>query len=285
MKSIPNLFILGTQRSGTTLLTRILSAHPALFIQNEISVDNVFANHDKSSICHAIDLEIQKRHQHNIIDLMKQENKTHWGVKDPQLTEHLDKLQLFIDDAKFIIILRDPRAVVRSYIENKWGLGTNAYTGALRWRSEVALQRKFAVEHPDKVLIIRYEDLVSDLETIMKKVCGFIGCSYDDSITEYYKQSAKYKANKSNINTNKKPDKSYSDKWKKGLNTQQIGIIDYVTEQEMLACDYQLYGTTIKPNKLCVLWYKIHQKVLGEFQIQYQLKRVWLKNKWQRLKN
>ena len=38
----PNIILLGTQRSGTTLLTRMLSAHSAIFIQNEISVEKIF---------------------------------------------------------------------------------------------------------------------------------------------------------------------------------------------------------------------------------------------------
>ena len=36
------IFLLGTQRSGTTLLTRILSAHPDIFIQNELPLDTIF---------------------------------------------------------------------------------------------------------------------------------------------------------------------------------------------------------------------------------------------------
>jgi len=37
------LFLIGTQRSGTTLLCRMLSAHKDIYIKNEVHMRTVFA--------------------------------------------------------------------------------------------------------------------------------------------------------------------------------------------------------------------------------------------------
>jgi len=38
------IFIMGTQRAGTTLLTRIMSAHPQMFVQNELDLPEIFGH-------------------------------------------------------------------------------------------------------------------------------------------------------------------------------------------------------------------------------------------------
>ena len=97
--------------------------------------------------------------------------------------KHLDKLEWLIDSVKgrcrFVMIVRDPRGVVNSYIHNKWGLGTNAYSGALRWRHEVSEQLKFMQKYPELVTLIRFEDLLENMEPVVRSVCAHIGIAFD----------------------------------------------------------------------------------------------------------
>lgn len=274
------IFILGTQRSGTTLLTRALSAHPDIFIQNEISVENVFKGaSSKNNLLTNINNEIHRRHGLEITEMLKQQNKTLWGLKDPQLTEHIDSLKQFLPESKFIIIVRDGRGVVNSYIGNKWGLGTNAYTGAQRWKREVQQQKQFMAKYPENFILIKYEDLVTDMEKQARKVCKHIGIEFKAEMLAYHTKKAQFKAHKSNINTNQKPDVEISEKWKKELSQKQISLIEYIAADELVANGYQLCGDVIKPSKLQKLYFKIHQAIIGEIQIQYQLKRVLIKQK------
>ena len=101
------IFLVGTQRSGTTLLTRILSAHKDVFIQNELPLQTIFLeNASREEIVENIDKHFQFRYNQNIDSFLENNSKIAWGLKDPQLTEHLDALEQFIPDSKFIIIVR-----------------------------------------------------------------------------------------------------------------------------------------------------------------------------------
>ena len=59
---LPSTFILGTQRSGTTLLTRILTSHPAYFVRNEgINIKTVFETAtDVQQIAENFDTEFRR---------------------------------------------------------------------------------------------------------------------------------------------------------------------------------------------------------------------------------
>lgn len=283
-KSIPQLgnaklvFLMGTQRSGTTLLTRALSSHEDIFVQNEISVHKVFSENQKSQIIDNISEQIKVRHGRTLMDFVA-DGKKIVGVKDPQLTEYISQLEQFLPEAKFVVIVRDARGVVASYIDNKWGLGTNAYTGALRWKTEVEQQLSFMARHPDNFLLIRFEDLVQDMEKELRKVCDFVEIAFHSEMLDYHGKKAQFKANKSNINTNQKPNAEISKKWKSKLSEKEISIIDSVANVTLEKLHYSVDSQPIKLSNLEVFWYKLHQMVLGELQIQYQLKRVWLKNK------
>lgn len=265
------IFIMGTQRSGTTLLTRVLSAHPSIFIQNELDLPKVFSDSSSNeSVIEGIKKQIYIETGRNLEQLLDKSPNMIWGLKDPQLTEYIDTLKGFIPQSKFIVIVRDGRGVTNSYMENKWGLGTNAYYGAKRWLNEVRQQQAFMAQYPDNFHFIRYEDLVADIENELKKICHFLGCKFSSEMLNYDKKSSFYKQQRENIHTFKKPDKSLAEKWRTKLSPFEISVVEHVAGDLLDELKYERCGQEIELSKLQLWYFKWHQKIIGEIQIQYR---------------
>jgi hypothetical protein len=276
------VFIFGTQRSGTTLLSRVLSAHPKVIIQNETTLKAIFGHgYSKSKLVREIASRVKIPAGETLERVLEKNPGMVWGLKDPQLTEYIGELRQFLGDSKFIIIIRDGRAVANSYIENRWGLGTNVYTGAMRWKREVEAQEAFIREKPEDFLQIRYEDLVENLETEMKKVCKHIGIEFHPDILEYYRKQSSYKKRPENIHSYSKPDKALSEKWKSKLSKYQIGVIECVADDVLMRYGYTLQGNKVSVGWMHRVYYQIHQLIIGELQLQYQ----WRKSKHKTVKN
>lgn len=274
------VFLIGTQRSGTTLLCRMLTAHSDVFIKNELPVRSVFTEGaNREDIERSINHFVKKQYGDDIAGLLRSEGKKIWGLKDPELTGHLEQLKQFLPDARFIIITRDPRAVVNSYMENKWGLGTNAFTGAKRWYQEVEDQLAFEAELPNNVLRLRYEDLVLDQKRSLENVCGFLGIAFEQSMMDYANQKAFVIESRENRNTFRAPDPALTKKWRNKLSDHQIQVIDSITRQTMEVTGYQAETEPYSVPGWMVAWYRLHQAVVGELQIQYR----WRVRHWQRV--
>lgn len=278
---LPRLFILGTQRSGTTLLTRILSSHPHFFVQNEglpvmklfsltRSVDDIKTNFNKQFY--------KSGHRDSINNFLKRKKVESWGYKDPQLTEYLESLELIINASesttKFVLIIRDARGVVNSYIDNKWGLGTNAYTGALRWKQEVQDQLNFMEKYPDLFFLIRFEDLLQDMEASIRAVCKHIDLEYDPSMLLYHQKKAQFKQKRENKNTNSKPDNAIAQKWKKSLSQHEVDIIEHVAGDELSRLGYEVSDNHISISEIEKFYYRMHQKIIGWMQLQYRWRKA-----------
>lgn len=276
----PSLIILGTQRSGTTLLTRILSTHSDLFLQNEISVESVFGSNKLEDILRNINNQVQNRHGRTINQLLVDMQKSKWGLKDPELTYHLDSLKLLSNKSKFLHLVRDGRAVVNSYMNNKWGLGTTAYTGALRWNKEVNLIENFLNENACDYLTIKFEDLVSQPEVTLKNICHFTGLQYEKSLLDFHMKKANYKINASNKNTNSTLSPMLLEQWQRAFSTKQIESIEFVGKSTLKRFGYKLITSGCRPSFISRAASFLHQKIIGELQIQYQLKRISLKKKF-----
>ncbi len=137
-----------------------------------------------------------------------------WGDKNNFHLNHLDELQELFNKAKFIHIIRDGRDVACSYrevmrIDSKSPyapvLPIDIRTIANEWLNNVTK----VINCMDKIgsyrsITIRYEDLVTNPEPLLRELCMWIGIEYEADMLEFYKFNYKNKL---------EPDKTLD--WKK----------------------------------------------------------------------
>ena len=105
------IFVVGTQRSGTTLLCRMLSAHPNLFVLNEMygTCQKITLENTARDVLVSIDAEFKRKTQFGIQAYLEIQGKLRWGLKDPALTYCLDALTKHFPESKIIFIVLDGR--------------------------------------------------------------------------------------------------------------------------------------------------------------------------------
>jgi Sulfotransferase family len=110
--------------------------------------------------------------------------KVRWGDKRPAYIANLPVLLRLFPDAQIVHIVRDGRDCVASLKEMSWH-----HTGLHRAISTWAQ----AVDHgdwaaqvlgPDTYHELRYEDLVTDTEKELRRLCQFLGEEYDPAMAE-----------------------------------------------------------------------------------------------------
>jgi hypothetical protein len=265
------IFIVGTQRSGTTLLCRMLTAHPNIFIKNEISdaLATFSETSSKEKVLARINADLERAYGSQLDSFLQSAHKTRWGLKEPLLTHCLDSLVRNFPDAKLIIIIRDGRAVANSYIKSQWGVA-NIHSGAKRWKEEIGIQTAFAKAHPDKCLITKYEDIITTPEERMRTICEFLGETYTEKMIHYYNEPAYLKKRKQSENAFRELDATLMDKWRSELTVSQINVFESIAGTVLQQHGYDLVGEKISIGKPLEAFYTLHQAIVGEVQMQYR---------------
>lgn len=96
-------------------------------------------------------------------------------------------LLLAFSDAKFIYQVRDPRDFLASakarrkqWLGNKFGSQRQAMTV---WREDQeGGLAALALLGPERVCLLRYEDLVADAQNNLERICKFIGIEFDPAM-------------------------------------------------------------------------------------------------------
>lgn len=109
--------------------------------------------------------------------------------KNPLYSTRVDDLARIFKDAKFLFILRDPRAYVLSTYENIGHRGKliSAHIYSFFWTNHMRLIHKNQKKRAANCMVLRYEDFISNASHSVKEVSGFFDLSYSDSMLEYYK--------------------------------------------------------------------------------------------------
>lgn len=257
-------FIVGCGRSGTTLLRTVLNRHSKLCIPLELlfivdylkAADRMPMARLKRLIlreyelrewgiapsladiagCGTIEEVIARLH------LMYGAGKTHWGQKTPRFVRHLDLLATHFPDARFVHVVRDPRAVAASLQKSPVHQSPVKY-GAMRWAHDVRCGLDFARREPDRCLDVRYEALVADPNAVLGQVCRFIGEEVEPAMFEASEAgidrfaNAYYQEVHQNLWQDVRSDRI--DAWKSSLNEAEIATVEAVAGDLMRELGYE----------------------------------------------
>lgn len=234
------IFLVGAERSGTTLLRLILNHHPQIAFHQEFefAVDQIDANNQFPALedyyeylrYHRIFLvtrftiDQQLTYPQLVNDFLlqkqKRDNKPFVGAT---VHRRFDKLLLIWPRAKFIHIIRDGRDVARSNITMGWA--GNLFTGVDLWiKAEQLWQQLEKQLQPEQKLTIYYEALSQNPQQVLTNICQFIGVPFDQKMFDYAEHS-----------TYEKPNVDALERWRKlparDLQLAECKIADLLTER------------------------------------------------------
>ncbi|MFW5889612.1 MAG: sulfotransferase family protein [Bacillota bacterium] len=169
------------------------------------------------------------------------------GTKEVWTTEFVPALADTFPEHKFLLVIRDPRAVAAS---------KNVNDKKYPWLFLIRQWRKLTIlswlynnnsNFQDRVLLVRYEDLVRMPREISVKICDFLNINLDDKILnpgnfkdghgDKWLQNTSYENKKVEFNTNS------IDKWKKVLSKKEVRFIENLCYFEMNLFDYEFEET------------------------------------------
>ena len=197
------IFVLATNRSGTTWLVQLLAAHPdiAAFDAESMVISglwNLWENQrrpDGVGISAYLSPEEFAAAGRTFCDqiflsaLDRYELSTSWFVeKSPPHSHLLPLAAVTHPDAWYIEIVRDGRDVAKSISESPFGDETLAAT-AQQWAKAIQDIRRDAWKF-ERFRSVRYEDLFADPVGQMTDIFGWLGLEVDDEVHQALEEFA-----------------------------------------------------------------------------------------------
>lgn len=183
------VFILGSVRSGSTLLRVLLGSHSQLLAPHESHIRRLqvrFQTKLAERAMAELDLDATAL-EHLLWDRvlhreLAKSGKTSIVEKTPSNAFVWRRLAQCWPDARFIFLLRHPVSVVRSWHEASAGRRSYeaATADALRYLNAVEKARCGL-----SGLTVRYEDLTADPERETRRICDFLGVDWEPEMLEY----------------------------------------------------------------------------------------------------
>ena len=213
----PAVFVVGMNRSGTTLLRMMLDAHPQLTIPPETHFVPDLIKATRTDGATAEDaLEAMKSAREwgdfgfsddQMLErlralpkikpgpavrtfyeaYMEQQGKPRWGEKTPTYVQKMKLIQRALPEARFVHVIRDGRDVALSVLD-RTVRDLTAADVARRWKRKITKAREDSPEL-EHYIEVRYEDLILDTEPVLRRVCEFIELPWDDAMLDYHERS------------------------------------------------------------------------------------------------
>jgi hypothetical protein len=188
---------------------------------------------------------------------MRDENKSRWGNNAPRDLFNITEIATCFPAAKFIICIRDVRDFLYSY-KNKWKTTSKEHKHRLKalyhpvvtsllWKSSMRriplIQSEVSAQN---LMIVRYEDLVTQPETWVRKMCTFLGEEFEADMLKIESHNSSLQVSGSGIFS------TSVGSWRTLLGREEAFIAQWVNGGQLTSFGYQLEPLKINPFK--VLW-------------------------------
>jgi hypothetical protein len=188
------IFVIGSARSGTTMLRLMLDSHARIssgeethFLQQmEPVVGQQWRLLERYGFPREYWLD-RLRHLYGDFqaEYAARRGKARWADKDPANTLLLPFVDELFPDAQYVHLLRDGHDVVASH-RDRWGYRSAARAARGAWRKYVLAARSFGAGiGPARFLELRYEALVADPEVELRRLFGYLGEAWDPAVLEF----------------------------------------------------------------------------------------------------
>ena len=191
------IFVVGSPRSGTTLMRSILDAHPSIVCppwETGIFVElaDLLDRFDESQAMYKFmkdDASIWQWVRQTVDDLMLRVtgsfNKPRWAEKTPAHVLHIELIHRVYPQAQFVHIIRNGYEVVRSLQHKSWA--PNYVRGNARtWVNYVQAGRAAARNLPAGLYHeLRYDELVTEPERLLRQLCEFLGEQFEPQMMAF----------------------------------------------------------------------------------------------------
>ena len=192
------------------------------------------------------------------------EGKARWGDKTPYYILHLQTIVEMFPGAQVIHIIRDGRDCALSMSGRKYDFDVfTTYHAAGYWKHFVDAGQKIGPELGPKVYFeLRYEDLLRDPVAICKKICGFLGEEYSDSMVNFQKSRDK-QSKTPLLSKSIQPDNA--EKWRRLMTLHQIKISESVAGDTLKRNGYPLMTKAKHPSVPLRTVYEAHDRIITWF--------------------
>jgi hypothetical protein len=266
-------FILGRGRSGTTLLTSILNSNASISIAPEsLFIMNTYRKYsgsvmdEKATKEFIQDIWLESRmlswglDEKGLLDWLLKYGLNRGfataceivyaryafdqgksgakciGDKNPHYSLFVETLIELFPDAKFIYLVRDYRANIASY-KNVQFDSDNVAALSYRWVKYNKMVKAASERYPEKFILVRFEDLVEDGASEVKKICDFLSVPFMVSMLDYYKNDSGV-TSEWHKNLNRPLNSEKIDSWNETLSELDVAVAESVCGKMGLELNY-----------------------------------------------
>jgi hypothetical protein len=271
-------FIVGSGRSGSTLLRVIMASHSRLSIPPEtwyllrlpdtLSFDRpltpeethqvirIMTNHyrwpDMKLDAQEFRRKVLERHNPFLRDVveivyrahLERDRKVRWGDKTPGYIEIVPRLAKLFPGARFIHFIRDGRDVAKSFQDKGW-YGRWLHANAREWIEAMDFSERWArSDVSNQILDVHYEDLVLDTEKTVRRICNFLGEEFEPQMLLWQKKADQLvPAREAHIHEKLKqmPDAANVHRWKREMSAREIFVAEAFMGDQLRARGYELH--------------------------------------------
>jgi hypothetical protein len=240
------VFLVGSERSGTTLLRLMLDHHPQIAFEKEFDfvvslvsdagdVPSTSSYADWAATVRGMSYHVDRSltYRQLVDDFLRQkwDASGHKPYLGATVHRNFDRLRFLWPTARYIHLVRDPRDVARSVVQKGWA--GNVYHGVQYWLdAEQCWNVLVRTLEPGQAIDVHYEDLVRRPVDVLSSICEFIGVTYSDRMLTYPHDAPQYPP----------PDPSLAAMWRTALSPRDVALVEERLGALLAARGYDLSG-------------------------------------------